>query len=410
VAVSGRTAIVGAPRADVGINGDAGAAYVFEEQDGQWRQTAVLYADIPVASAGFGWAVAVRGNLAAVSQEGATDPAAAAVYVYQRQEGGTWVSLGALPLSAGGYFPAVALGDDFLAVGAPRAAPSGLSLAGAVYVFAVTEGQWVQTAELIAPAAVQWEYLGSSLAADGHLLAIGAPGSNFIPLNRAAYVFQFNEVDWQVMGVVQRPAGAERFGARVALQGDVLLVGAPGSPGRVFAYAYENGAWVFAQELEPPPSVVRAFGTDVALAGNVAVVTQDESTLCPMPNCYLVARAHLFSRIQGIWSFQGLLVDATGYEMEYARNVAMAGHSALIGMTRTHPYGSTRVFATNCPVESDWDGDGDVDDVDFANLTRCLQGPGAAIGSDCGPADLNGDQVVDLADFARFSQAFGTVP
>jgi hypothetical protein len=83
------------------------------------------------------------------------------------------------------------------------------------------------------------------------------------------------------------------------------------------------------------------------------------------------------------------------------------GHVALVGMPDASPHGVVRVCSTGCPVESDWDGDGDVDVVDFANLTRCLHGPGAAIGSDCGPADLNGDDAVDLRDFAVFSGAFG---
>lgn len=50
---------------------------------------------------------------------------------------------------------------------------------------------------------------------------------------------------------------------------------------------------------------------------------------------------------------------------------------------------------------ADWDGDGDVDLVDFAGLQRCFTGPGGHAGDACACAfDADGDLDVDIADHA----------
>jgi hypothetical protein len=58
----------------------------------------------------------------------------------------------------------------------------------------------------------------------------------------------------------------------------------------------------------------------------------------------------------------------------------------------------------------DWDGDGDVDLVDFAALADCLGGPGVDATEDCVSSDLDMDGDVDLADFGVFTRSFGIAP
>lgn len=54
----------------------------------------------------------------------------------------------------------------------------------------------------------------------------------------------------------------------------------------------------------------------------------------------------------------------------------------------------------------DFDGDGDVDLVDFANYQLCYSGPGGEVAEDCQCADFDGDGDADLVDFGSFQLAF----
>jgi len=52
------------------------------------------------------------------------------------------------------------------------------------------------------------------------------------------------------------------------------------------------------------------------------------------------------------------------------------------------------------------DGDQDVDLDDFASFAACMQGPGTPVGAECQCEDLDEDDDVDLTDFARMQEAF----
>ncbi|HNQ22519.1 MAG TPA: hypothetical protein PKK06_05435 [Phycisphaerae bacterium] len=57
-------------------------------------------------------------------------------------------------------------------------------------------------------------------------------------------------------------------------------------------------------------------------------------------------------------------------------------------------------------LPGDCDGDQDVDLADFADFSDCLGGPGQGLGADCDCYDLDDDGDVDLRDFAEFQTAF----
>ncbi len=58
-------------------------------------------------------------------------------------------------------------------------------------------------------------------------------------------------------------------------------------------------------------------------------------------------------------------------------------------------------------LAGDWDGDGDVDLIDFAQLAACATGPSSgALGPGCIAFDFNSDQSVDLVDMATFLELF----
>ena len=58
----------------------------------------------------------------------------------------------------------------------------------------------------------------------------------------------------------------------------------------------------------------------------------------------------------------------------------------------------------------DLNRDGSADAADAAALAACLGGPREPLGPECLSGDLNGDEAVDLADFAAFQVLFPVGP
>ncbi len=70
VAISGSTAIVGAQNHTVGGNAGEGEAYIFSLTGGAWEQTAILKSSDGSAADQFGAAVAISGTTAVVGAPG----------------------------------------------------------------------------------------------------------------------------------------------------------------------------------------------------------------------------------------------------------------------------------------------------------------------------------------------------
>ncbi|MDB4937959.1 MAG: Integrin alpha beta-propellor repeat protein [Labilithrix sp.] len=275
--------------------------------------------------ASFGAAVALDGDTLVVGapgessnavgvgggQDDTSQPGAGAVYVFTRSIGPTgmvWSQTAYLKASntaAGARFgSAVALAGSTLVV-ASEAESSG---AGAVYVFDRVAGLWSQTAYLKASNASADARFGTSIALSMNTLAVGAPGeasaatglngdqtSVAAPSAGAAYVFTRTGGAWSQEAYVKASnarAGA-RFGAAVALQGDRLVVGAPGDSsastgingnqsaggtvgaGAAYTLARFGTTWsheLFAKEELAPAHVDGAFGSSVAIAQAAVIV------------------------------------------------------------------------------------------------------------------------------------------
>ena len=137
VAVSGDTALVGAPNHAVG-----GTAYVFVYSGGVWTQQAELIASDGAAGDYFGSSVSISGDSALVGASGHAVGGNAyqgAAYVFVRS-GSTWTQRAELTAADGAAWDnlgsSVAISGDTALVGAPSHAVSGNSQQGAAYVFA----------------------------------------------------------------------------------------------------------------------------------------------------------------------------------------------------------------------------------------------------------------------------------
>ena len=212
VAVDDGTAVVGAPEHDGTDSGgdaitDAGAGYVFTRNpnSGAWSDPIELTAGSDGAENDwFGYSVAVESNVAVIGayQHDTNDNAdAGAAYVFTRDPlTGVWSEPVKLIANDGaendwfGY--SVAVDGETIVVGARWHNGK----AGAAYVFTRNSGtgvwgddpvvsgtQRIQTAKLTATGGAGFDYFGHSVAVDGETIVIGAPGYN--DKTGVAYVF-----------------------------------------------------------------------------------------------------------------------------------------------------------------------------------------------------------------------------
>jgi hypothetical protein len=193
VALDGDTLAVAAPferSSATGIDGvqsdniapNSGSAYVFtRDASGVWSQQAYIKASNNAAQILFGLSLALDGDTVAV---GAPDEDngggnSGAVYVFTRDGSGVWTEqayIKASNIDAGDAFGgSLALNGDMLAVGAPGE-DSGGGNSGAVYVFTRDgSGVWTEQAFIKASNIDAGDAFGSSsLALDGDTLAVGA--------------------------------------------------------------------------------------------------------------------------------------------------------------------------------------------------------------------------------------------
>lgn len=267
----------GAPR--------SGAAYVFKRTGNNWVQEAFLKAPNVHAGDDFGNSVSISGdtiivgadaensNQTTITTSASSNQSAGssgAAYIFKRT-GTTWALEAYLKapnaLAHDNFGSSVSIDGDTAVVGAYAESSTETSitngpsvttsisaqtyLSGAAYVFKRTGSTWVHEAYLKASNANQGDQFGYSVSVSGDTVAVGAYGessdqttitngiitvsdsnnqSQPASFSGAAYVFKRTGAIWLQEAYLKAPNTAANalFGASVALNGDSLVVGAPG--------------------------------------------------------------------------------------------------------------------------------------------------------------------------------------
>ncbi|MDQ7014333.1 MAG: GC-type dockerin domain-anchored protein [Planctomycetota bacterium] len=175
LAIDEDTIVIGAPGDD--DNGpQSGSAYVFTRTGGLWSQAAKLQPDDPQASAFFGSAVAIQGDLIAVGSSGPSDSSPGNVYLFTRNNG-TWTQQQQLSPAGGqvgdGFGTRVEMRNDTIVVSALWDPHAG-TRAGAAYLFSNASGTWTELAKLVASDASAEQGFGIEIALDSQRALIGA--------------------------------------------------------------------------------------------------------------------------------------------------------------------------------------------------------------------------------------------
>jgi hypothetical protein len=397
VAVSADLALVGAPGNDTrGEN--YGLAYVFERfgAPGTWLQVTTLPPSESSIPSNIGRSVAVDSDTALFGLHGGQS-----AYVFERS-GHAWSEVAELVASehwfGDFYGECVALDGDLAVVGAPHDDENGWR-SGSAYVFERDpNGVWCQAAKLLADDGEPYNRFGYGVAIDGDVIAVGAPDDDDLGnYSGSAYVFERDPNGICSQTAKLLPHGGDvfwNFGESVAVSGQRVLVGATTAfafaPAGGAAYVYErdpNGAWAeVAQLVSDDIANSDAFGGAVALSADIAVI----GAWGDDDHGEQTGAAYVFvPQSQHTWLQVAKLVadDGAAYD-RFGKSVALSGNTAVLGAYLDDDNGEDSGSAYVFAVGPDEDGDGIMD--------ACL----------C-PGDLDHDLDVDLSDLAQLLSNYG---
>lgn len=289
----GKTLAVGASGEDSnakGINGeqnnelasDSGAAYIFEQKEGKWSQTAYIKSSNSDSLDKFGQSLSL-------SADGKT-----------LAVGATGESSDTLGVNS--------VGDNNIA-----------QRSGAVYLYRSNAGQWTEQAYIKASNAQRGDLFGSSvsLSSNGNALAIGAVGQHNELVSQhsdldnkntqgegAAYFFQYSQNSWQQKSFIKAENADknDQFGHAVSISADasMLAVGAKGessyaniiggeqfnddqkNSGAVYLYSRMKDDWLKLNYVKSPNGEQNdLFGSSLSLSADgdiIAVGASGESS------------------------------------------------------------------------------------------------------------------------------------
>ena len=330
VAIDGNYAVVGAKNEDEDENGqatmnNAGSAYFFKRNAaGVWEETQkVVSWDNRKGIQFFGHAVDIHGNYAAIGapDEGrganpSTTFKAGAVFTYERDANGTWISHQKLRTADLGYTAqfgiSISMDRPNMIIGAvgEREDAGGANSfvgAGAAYIFTQdpNSGLWAQSQKLTSSQRGQNNFYGYSVTIAGNYAAIGelyqeldTAGANLLSSAGAVYIVeQNNNGIWSEVLALNAPSRKNLgfYGESVSMSGDRLLVASQGDDEDAqnmnplnrsgSAYLYKRSAnelWSLDQKIvSPDRRAEQKFGTEVCLNGSDIMISLSEETHNP---------------------------------------------------------------------------------------------------------------------------------
>ncbi len=311
VDICGNYAIVGAPwKDDTDTDYGEGVAFIYYFDGSSWVLQDKLFSDDRLVGDHFGYSVAMTDDRAVIGapyKDLIVSPSdtilqAGTAYVFSRS-GTNWTQTGQVAASDAGYDDRmgirVAIDGSYIVASTPYEDHDADSLnyevsAGAAYVYYHGATGWQEQAKLVASDRDMSDYFGYSIDIEGSHIVVGAymedhdaDGANKVEKAGSAYIFTHGTGGWSE---TQKIVASERwasdfFGCAVSIDDNLLIVGARGEdhdtlaanyiPGAGAAYIFRNNGGVWLEQEKITESYRReddAFGTDVAISGDVAII------------------------------------------------------------------------------------------------------------------------------------------
>ncbi len=257
MALEGDTLLVSAPG-----QGAVASVYVFENGPTGWLEVGKL---LP-SSGGDVYGCDLSGGRAVTSANGY-------VYVFEKPGGGWWTEVDSFTGSQGPLGRVVLDGDVLLASSYPDRA----------HVFEYQGGSWVESAVLDPGSVFTGNTFGSDLDLDGDVIVVGSIiAQSPVGQAGAAFVYERGPAGWAQTAFLYPPDGVinDNFGADVAVDGDLILIGSAGhgsgwltEAGAVYAFQNSGGGWTQIDKLvSPAPEYQAAFGAAVDIDRGRALI------------------------------------------------------------------------------------------------------------------------------------------
>lgn len=385
VSVSGDTAVVGAPSADVGTTANAGAAYIFYRNQGganNWGLVKTLVSTVPTTGDNFGWSVAVSGDRVFVGAP-YTDFGfvnSGTVFGFERNNGGAdnWGAFFSTGGNQDGKFTgwSVSVSGDTLIAGSPGDDIGVNANQGSARVVQFDQQTVVFNIGITAADGASGDFFGVSVALNADTAVVSATGDdNGASSNQgAAYIFDRNAGGANNWGETKKliasdTAAGDQFGASSAVNGDTIVIGtyfktigANLSQGAAYVFSRNaggSGNWGEVKKLSASDGAAFDwFGVSVSVSGDTVVVG---SWFDRVGSNGGQGSAYIFKQNAGgadNWGQIKKLVAADGTSSDlFGKSVALdSGNTLLIGASNdeiggTIGLGSSYVFTD---TGADW--------------------------------------------------------
>lgn len=359
-AVGDNTLVIGSPGADP-YETESGMVYVYETNpvvSNDWLLSAQLTQTDPAMNDQFGWTVAIDGDTIAVGAY--TKVPGGAVYIFERDQNvpHSWeqtAKVVGLDTNFGdGFGVDVDLSGDYLVVGQY----AGGDYAGSIYIFERNHGganSWGQIANLKSSDNSAYDYFGYTVAIDGDVVVAGAPGND--GLTGAAYVFELDlegSGEWiEVAQLIASDAALQNyFGIDLYYQNNVAVIGAIGhNEFAGAAYIFEQtGLWeetTILQQQDSEPG--DHFGGSVSISGEKIIVgAYGDDDYTGSATIY-----HPSLDEPGLWQEQVQLRASNGQPGDgFAGSICIGETFVLVGASGVEPGGSAYVYSlVNTPPD-----------------------------------------------------------
>lgn len=210
-------------------------------------------------------------------------------------------------------------------------------------------------AKITASDGIEGDGFGFSLAADGDFLVVGAPGY-FTQAGSvgAVYVYRRSGPNWIQVDLLFAEEGVQYdfFGSSVAIEGDLILIGAPfqipATIGGGYGSAYlfrrhdfgtpndlSDDRW-FQDAKFTSPDEIRfgdSFGRSVSISNSVLLIGRPGWD-------FSSGSAYLYRELNGVWRYWSALDPSDSIEDDaFGSAVSLSGSVALVGAWRRNDAG-----------------------------------------------------------------------
>lgn len=406
VAISGDLVAIGAC-GDEDHGEYSGSAYVYRFDGETWIEETKLQLADGEPFDYFGDSVAVSGGLMLVGARGPSGvgerPGSAYIYRY---DGETWLQEASLSGDGGetrDYFGySVAIGDDLAAVGAVWENDNG-EKSGAVYAYRFDGSEWNEEAKLLAADGAAGDWFGSSVSISGDVLLVGASWEDNDATDAgSAYVYRHDGSAWFQEAKLGAFDGAaeDLFGSSLAIDGDLVVISAPGdndmgdNSGSAYIYRHDGSGWSLTSKVLALDGTSNdRLGCSVDLSNGNAIIGANGADA-----------AYLFGDVDGDDCNGNGTVDTcdilAGNAFDCNANFVLDVCDIANG---TSEDANENGIPDECECPGDLNGDGTVNVADLLVLL-------ADWGQNGGPADINGDGVVNTEDLLLLLASWGECP